>query len=64
MCKCQFPDGAEVRIGDIELDPCIYELTEVHKNVTVEVMKCSVCGNVTFGWRRQNNTVDIITEEQ
>lgn len=63
MCKCQFPDGVQIKIGDAKLDPCQYELVEVHKNVTVEVIKCSVCGNVEISWRRQDNTEDIIMEE-
>jgi hypothetical protein len=63
MCKCKFPDGVEVKIGDLELDPCKYEVAEIHKNVTVEVLRCKVCGHLSMGWRRQNNTEDIIMED-
>lgn len=63
MCKCQFPDDAEIRIGNAILDPCKYGVAEVHKNVTIEVLKCKVCGHVSIAWRRQNNTEDIIMEE-
>lgn len=63
MCKCQFPDGATVQIGDMILDPCKYVVAEVHKNVTIEVLKCSVCGAVSIGWKRQEDTEDIIMEE-
>lgn len=64
MCKCQFPDGAQIRIGDMALDPCKYKVSEIHKNVTIEVLKCAVCGHVSIGWRRQENTEDIIMEEE
>ena len=64
MSKCKFPDGAtSVRIGDAELDPCKYVLVEKYKNVTVEVLKCPVCGEVTIGWYKQDNTEEISLEE-
>lgn len=44
------------------LDPCKYKVAEVHKNVTIEVLKCAICGHVSIGWRRQENTEDIIME--
>ena len=64
MCKCQFPSGATIRLGDRVLDPCQYVLSEIHKNVTVEIIKCKVCGDVSVGWRRQENTEDILIEEE
>lgn len=63
MCKCKFPDDATVKLGNTTVDPCKYTVAEVHKNVTVEVLKCKVCGHVTIGWHRQDNTEDIIVEE-
>lgn len=62
-CKCQFPGVASVRIGNAELDPCQYQVAEIHKNVTVEVLKCPKCGAVEIGWYRQENTEDILMEE-
>lgn len=64
MCKCKFSDGSvDIRIGDTSIDPCRYKLTEIHKNVTVEILECPVCGHVSIGWKRQDNTEDIILEE-
>lgn len=63
MSKCQFPEGAvDIRIGNTELDPCKYVLTEKYKNVTVEVLKCPVCGDVSIGWYKQDNTEEISLE--
>lgn len=62
--KCKFPNGAsDIRIGDVVLDSCKYELSEKYKNVTVEILKCPVCGNVSIGWYKQDNTEEIILEE-
>ena len=64
MCKCQFPEGmADVRIGNAPLDPCKYVLSEIHRNVTVEILECPVCGDVSIAWYRQDNTEDIIMKE-
>lgn len=56
--KCNFggvcikPDGVN------ELDPCIYETIEKHRNVTVEVIRCKNCGHIEVLWERQENTED------
>lgn len=56
--KCNFggicikPDGVN------ELDPCIYETLETHRNVTVEVIRCKNCGHIEVLWHRQENTED------
>ena len=63
MDKCQFHGGMTVRIGDNTLDPCQYKLSEIHKNVTVEILKCPKCGAVSIGWYRQDDTEDILMEE-
>lgn len=58
--KCQWPGGVIIKPDGVnELDPCQYKISEVHKNVTVEVLRCSVCGCTTISWKRQKNTVDI-----
>lgn len=63
-CKCQLPKGVTIKPDGVhELDPCSYKLTERHINVTVDILTCSVCGSVSIGWRRQENTEDIIMEE-
>mgnify|MGYP003450816935 CR=1 FL=1 len=57
MNKCCWPDGMIVKPDGIhELDPCIYEVVEVHHNVTVEVFRCKNCGHVELSWYRQENT--------
>lgn len=57
--KCSFPGGTSVHIGSHELDPCVYEVIEAYKNVTVEVARCKVCGCVDISWRRQDNTEEV-----
>ena len=57
--KCSFPDGITVKPDGVhDLDPCEYELTERHRNVTVEVLRCRKCGHVEISWLRQDNTID------
>jgi len=57
--KCSWPDGVVVKPdGRQELDPCKYQLKEVHSNVTVEISQCPVCGAVDISWTRQPNTED------
>ncbi len=31
----------------------LYETSEIHENVTVEVLKCTKCGQTEIGWRRE-----------
>ena len=51
---CSFGDGVEVRPNGIDqLDPCIYKVIEVHRNVTVEVLRCKRCGRVELSWYRE-----------
>ena len=61
--KCQFPNGVEVHIGERPLSPCKFVLSEIYKNVTVEILKCPICGEVSVGWYRQDNTEDILVED-
>lgn len=58
--KCSFPDGISVKLDGVnELDPCVYEIIEVHKNVTVTISKCMKCGHIDVSWERQDNTETI-----
>ena len=54
MCgKCEVvikPDGVH------ELAQHRFVLAEKYKNVTVEILKCESCGEVSVGWYRQENT--------
>ena len=36
--------------GVDEVDPCLYDVIETHRNVTVEVLKCCNCGHVEVSW--------------
>ena len=57
--KCSFGDGVTIKPDGIhELDPCRYEVIERHRNVTVEVLRCKVCGHIEKTWYRQENTED------
>ena len=57
MYKCNFPGGVVLKLDSVhELDPCVYEVAEVHRNVTVEVLRCRVCGHTEISWYRQEDT--------
>lgn len=63
MGKCHLPDGISIRPDGVnELDPCLYELKEIHRNVTVEVCQCKKCGHIEISWHRQEDTEDEIIE--
>ena len=57
MGECKWLGGAIMRPdGKHELDPCVYETMEIHRNVTVEVLRCKKCGKVEIQWYRQDDT--------
>lgn len=59
--KCKFSEEATVTLGGIyELDPCMYDLKEEHRNVTVRVYQCPICKTVDISWERQENTETTI----
>ena len=60
MCKkCSFPPGITIcPDGKNELDPCIYEEIERHRNATVIISRCRVCGHMDIAWERQEDTTD------
>lgn len=59
--KCNFGLGVTIKPDGIhELDPCIYDVKEIHTNVTVYVRQCPKCGSVDISWERQENTEDIL----
>lgn len=56
MTKCSFGDGIIIKPDGVnELDPCVYETIETHRNVTVEVLRCKKCGHVEIMWHRQED---------
>lgn len=63
MCKCNM-NGVSIRPDGVhELDPCQYEVSEVYKNVIVEVLKCKKCGHVSIGWYKTADTEEVNIEE-
>lgn len=59
--KCSFGDGITFKPDGVhELDPCVYETLEVHRNVTVIIGKCMKCGHVDMSWIRQDDTIDEV----
>lgn len=57
MGKCSFPEGVTIKPDGIHpLDPCRYQTAEIHKNVTLEVLRCVNCGHIELLWRKQENT--------
>lgn len=60
MHKCEFPDGMKIMLdGKNELDPCIYETSEVYTNCIVEICRCKKCGNISVSWRKTDQTESI-----
>lgn len=65
MSKCTLPHGVVIKPDGInDLDPCQYRLTEIHKNVTVEVLRCPNCGAVSIAWLPQEDTEDIYLDSR
>lgn len=63
MSKCQFPGGIVIKPDGIHpLDPCVYEVREIHRNVTVFVRQCPICGCVDLSWEAQEDTEDIMMD--
>lgn len=58
--KCSFPEGVVIKPnGQDELDPCRYDVVEKYRNVTVEVLRCKVCGHTEISWYRQEDTEEV-----
>ena len=47
------PDGVH------DLSPHQYVEEIKLRNVTVQVLRCKVCGKVSIGWYRQENTEEV-----
>ena len=64
MTKCAMPDGIEILPdGEHPMDPCVYKIKEVHRNVTVTVSECKNCGSVDISWTKQEDTDSEYMEE-
>jgi hypothetical protein len=61
---CAWPDGITIKPDGVhELSPHPFALERKLRNVTVEVLRCPICGEYSIGWTRQPNTEDITEEE-
>ena len=59
--RCHHPGGMTIRPDGVsKLLPCLMEDKEIHRNVTVTVGQCSVCGHIEISWERQDDTEDEI----
>lgn len=47
------PDGVH------ELSPHMFILEQKLRNVTIEILRCPTCGEVSIGWYRQSNTEEV-----
>ena len=47
------PDGIH------DLSPHQYEEDVTLRNVTIQILRCKICGKVSIGWRRQENTEEV-----
>lgn len=54
--KCTFPEGMSMNIGGTSVSPCAFEEVGIYKNVTVQVLRCKHCGELSIGWYRQPDT--------
>lgn len=64
--RCRFPAGVTIKPDGVNsLAPCVYETKEIHRNVTVEVCQCKVCGHIELFWTPQEDSEhEIIAELQ
>ena len=61
---CKLPEGVEIKPDGIHpVSPHLYKTKEIHRNVTVEVSQCTVCGDISIGWYRQEDTESEYIEE-
>lgn len=58
--RCDFPHGVTIKPdGEYEMNPCDFKLVLRYENVTVEILECKKCGDVSIGWHRQKDTKEI-----
>lgn len=62
--KCSF-NGFDIKPDGIHsLDPCQFEEDEVWTNVTVQILKCKKCGEVSIGWYKNSNSKKVDSLEE
>lgn len=45
----------EIRFGEHEVDPCIYEEIDTVEHCTVHILRCSKCGHIEIMWEREKD---------
>lgn len=61
MKRCRHPGGITIKPDGVnKLLPCLLEDKEIHRNVTVTISQCQVCGHIESSWERQDDTEDEI----
>lgn len=53
--RCRHKDGDYVKLGEHDIDPCLYKEIERHYNCNVIVSKCVRCGNIDISWTPGEN---------
>lgn len=57
--SCKFPGDIIIKPDGVnELDPCEYEIIEIHRNVDVEISRCKKCGKIDISWYAKEETED------
>ena len=57
---CTHGEGVTVRPDGVhELSPHAYTLIQRLRNVTVEILTCETCGDVSVAWYRQDDTEEV-----
>lgn len=57
---CKNPEGFVIKPDGIhELEPNVFKLKQRLKNVTIEILECSECGEISIGWYRQEDTEEV-----
>ena len=61
--KCEFPNGMIIKPDGIhELSPHAFEIVEKYQNVTIEILRCKECGEVSVLWFKQEDTEELEVE--
>lgn len=59
MCNCEF-DGITFKPDGLhEVSMHEFELSERYRNVTIEILRCKKCGEVSIGWYMQEDTEEV-----
>ena len=57
--NCKFDNFDFKPDGIHSLSPHKYHLSQKFKNVTIEILECEDCGDISIGWYRQDDTEEV-----